>query len=361
MLWTLRLACPALLLLLAAGALAQPTGGAALNWVRMPGAERCIGSVELSGLVEERLGRNAFVRPPDALVLIVGRVSPRPPAGFVAVIRVSNARGEVHGSREIELDDSDCARMGEVVALVIALTLRADGEAGGIELPAEVEAELDALFQEEPSELDAARLPAAPPDRATRGQAAPARATVPERAPEEAALRLSLDLGAMAESGLQPDGTLGGVLRAELEIDRSLGVGLGASLALPRGAPVDDERGELSFQPSALSLSLCMPSLALLQSRLSLCAVTELGLVRVEAEGFAVSNGSSSKAWVAFAPMASVRVPVLGALYVRLGVRLPLRVTRPRFSYRRQDGTLPDPYSTAPVGIAAELALGAAL
>jgi hypothetical protein len=385
----LRLCLPGLaLLFVATGAMAEPPGGPALNWVRMPGAEHCIGSVELASAVEERLGRPVFVRSPDALVLIEGRVSPRPQSGFVAVIQVSDAGGQVYGSREIGVDDSDCARLGEVAALVIAVTIRRDGSPAGLALPSDVAAQLDALFDGEPSELDPTRTPSAPTAKSTgpRAEAGdtdaqapaaagetrrdagqgegtpesrPARRADPE--PARAPWQLKLDVGAWMESGLQPGGTLGGVARAQLEVDGVLGVGVGATLALAREQDVQDERGALSFQPRALSSWLCLAERRVLGSALSLCAWAQLGWVRVEADGFRVDNDDAERPWVALGPMASIYAPMVGPLYVRLGARLTVRIVRPGFEYRRSDGVQTEAFAMDAVGLAAELALGARL
>ena len=42
--------------------------------MRLPGADACVGPVELADRVERRLGRTVFVRANDAIVVIEGRI-----------------------------------------------------------------------------------------------------------------------------------------------------------------------------------------------------------------------------------------------------------------------------------------------
>ena len=65
-----------------AGAEPAPERGPALNFVREPGAEACIASVELAQLIEARLGKPVFVAAPNAVVVIEGSVRPLAEGGF---------------------------------------------------------------------------------------------------------------------------------------------------------------------------------------------------------------------------------------------------------------------------------------
>lgn len=127
---------------------AAADGPLALNWVRLPGAESCIGPAELSEKVERRVGRRVFAANNTALIVIEGYAAARP-SGFELELRVGDAHGNVYGSRTLALDGPDCRQLDDTAALVIALTLRAKPGGAGIVLPEAVAAQLDALFGQE--------------------------------------------------------------------------------------------------------------------------------------------------------------------------------------------------------------------
>jgi hypothetical protein len=365
--------CAALLLLLlgqgsSTAAQSQPRGPA-LNWVRLPGAESCIAPVELAERVEHRLERRVFVRMPDAIVVVEGQVAPAASGGFAAVVRVSDMQGNVYGARELALPDADCRRLDDVLALVIAVTIRGRGSSSGIALPPSIQAELDGLFGEESSELD----PAALPPRAEsepNASTAPARdsprqdGAEPQRAPPapapERGLQLGLGAGFTAVTGLQHDGTIGPAAHLRLGLPQIGSAVLSAAFGLSQEQVVSDAMrgdGTLIFQPVLLALALCGPDLNALSSFVALCAHVAIGQLRAEAVGF-VENGSASEPWFELGPEASVRVPVLGPLYLRFLVRMAVRLGPPRFAYRRLDGDVSEAHRVSQLGVGGELALG---
>ncbi len=100
----------------------RPSRTSSLSWVRLPGAEACIGSRALAAAVERRLQREVFVPPSRAAMAVEGRVE-RAPEGFRAVITVSNEAGVALGSREIHRASPICATMDDNLALVIAVMI----------------------------------------------------------------------------------------------------------------------------------------------------------------------------------------------------------------------------------------------
>src|SRR5262249_15622690 len=134
-----------------------PSSGPSLSWVRLPGAEACIAQAELAAKIEARVGRPVFVRPADAIVLVEGRVAASAGGGFDAVIALSDRDGHGFGERALHLPDADCRKLDDVAALVITVILR--GGPSGLPLPDAIAHELEALFGDEPSELDPATLP----------------------------------------------------------------------------------------------------------------------------------------------------------------------------------------------------------
>ena len=221
--------------------------GPALNWVRSPGAESCIGPVDLAARVEQRLGRNVFVPSGDALVVIEGFVSPQP-RGFSVMLRVSSPDGEMT-ARVITLEQPDCRKLDELAALVIAVTIHGQGGANAIALPSEVTAELDALFVGEPSELDPpATLPPAmeQPPAETPATPTSTASSSSERAESQPA-SLSFGAGAdclMVTTGLQPNGTLAPIAHVALRTIAGRAGGIWI-----RGPSVPQERSQMNRRP----------------------------------------------------------------------------------------------------------------
>lgn len=102
---------------------------ATLGWVRMDGAESCVGTQELAQHVERLLGRAVFVSPSSAELAVEGRVARNPEGGFKAVLSVAAASGASLGTRE--LTAQTCAELGESVELAIALMIDPDAKLDG--------------------------------------------------------------------------------------------------------------------------------------------------------------------------------------------------------------------------------------
>lgn len=353
----------------APGAAQGARRGPALNWVRLSGAESCIAPVELGERVEQRLGRAVLVRIPDAIVVIEGQVAPTPTGGFAALIRVSDPSGDVYGAREIALEDGDCRRLDEMVALVVAVTIRNRG-GSGIPLPPEIAASLDALFEGEPAQLDPAELAAAPaaPAPAAAEPAEPVDTPAVDPAAVMAAERgsawqLGAGAGWLAATGLQPDPTLGPALHVRLGLERVGSAVLSASFGLVQRRTVRDPDfdpdGVLRLQPLQAALALCGPDWTALG--FALCGHAAVSVLQAEASGFAVEDGESSAAFVELGPEASLRAQLSSPVYLRLAVRVPVRLSRPEFAYTRRDATPGEAFRAARVGIAGELGLGVEL
>jgi hypothetical protein len=336
--------------------------GPALNWVRLPGAESCIGPVELAERVEQRLGRHVFAPMSAAIVVIEGFVSPRP-GGFGVALRVSNRDGVVYGSRELAVDERDCRKLDELAALVIAVTIHGQGGSSGIALPPEITAELDALFAGEPGELDPAALPpASETPAASPPQTPPPRPTPTQMTAPQRAVSFGVGAGLAVVTGLQPSGTLAPVAHLALR-DRSLGaLVLSGSIGLPSHESVEDPplaTGTLTFRAIELALAVCAPELSASFSAVDLCVTAGGGWLRAGASGFAAYSGHATKPWFEVGPEASVRSFLAGPLYVRLAGRLPVRLSRPRFEYySRRDARRVTAFAVDAVGVGAELALG---
>jgi hypothetical protein len=121
--------------------------------------------------------------------------------------------------------------------------------------------------------------------------------------------------------------------------------------------PNNDHEGDLRLQPFQLGLSLCAPELSA-TLRLSLCVQTGLGMLAASAKGFAMGNDDATEPWVELGPEASARVALLAPMYVRFGVHMPIRLSRPAFAYTQTDTTPSEIFRVSAVGFGGELALG---
>ena len=328
-----------------------------LNWVRLPGAESCIAPVELARRVEDRLGRQVFARASDAIVVIEGRVAPDP-NGFTTVIRVSDPEGSVLGSRELSVPGADCHKLDEIVALIISITIRREHGQIGINLPSGIAAELDALFADEPSELDPSELRAAPAPARTELESAPPppqAAAAPVAA--ERVLWLQLTAAMAMSTGLAPSPSFGPLLRLGVEHSEIGSVALAGGFGFVQKRVVDEGRGTLVFQPLSAALEMCWDAARFGRVRLALCAYARLGLLRADARNF-MSRPGSSKPWFELAPAASVRTRLFGPSYLHFLVGIPWRIVRPRFQYRDSRGELHDAQTVARFGLDLELGLG---
>jgi len=344
------------------GAAAQtgPTRGPALNWVRLAGGESCIAPVELARRVEKRLGRIVFVRAGDAIIVIEGRVGPDPAGGFNSVIRVSDPDGNVYGVRELSVADPDCRKLDEVVSLVMAITIRHQAGTSGIALPADVAAQLDALFADEPTTLDPsevmARAPrAAATDSPAQMPAGPRR--VARFAQPTAAWGLSSEGSFGLVTGLQPVTSFGPNLRLQAGKAGLGSVALSGRLGLLQLQRIADEGGVLSYQPMQLGLSVCPPARRLWLSEFNLCADVRLGWLHVGSRGFMHNLGAQER-WWELAAVAGARTTLIGPSYLQLRVGVPIRLIRPEFRYRDQFYLQRTAFVAARVGFELELGLG---
>jgi hypothetical protein len=346
--------------------------GPSLNWVRLPGAESCIAPVELTELVEQRLGRAVFVRARDAIVVIEGRVEPSPPLGFSVALQVSDPDGTLYGSRELNLADVDCRKLDEIVALVIAVTLRHRSGGSGIALPYAVVRELDRLFEDDSSELDPSSLPPS---------AAQARAPLPAAAAPGGARNVTaqdvrtssagdsvtpatlwdVTAGVAFASGLQPEFTFAPTIAGRLAVAAVGSIVMSASAGLPREQTIGDgERGRLEYSVIAGGLVLCAPSWWVGSSELAACAAAAIGNVHVSGRDFLASE-TTNELWVEVGPQLLGRAQVLGPAFVQLTLEAPIRLRAPAFAYTSSLGRTETAFEMARVGIQVELALGVRL
>lgn len=97
-----------------------------MSWVRLPGAENCVTSRDLSRAVESRLHRPALGAPAETDVAIEGYVEAVPEGGFHSVVTITDTHGKLVGKRELDGKGSDCREMDAPLALTIALMIDPD-------------------------------------------------------------------------------------------------------------------------------------------------------------------------------------------------------------------------------------------
>lgn len=108
----------------AQGARADEGTTSALSWVRLPGAEPCLSTTELSERVEKHLGRAVFVSPSKADVSIEARAERREREGtFHVVVGGTRRDGTPIGTRELDSETNDCRSLDDSLVLVVALMI----------------------------------------------------------------------------------------------------------------------------------------------------------------------------------------------------------------------------------------------
>lgn len=350
---------------------APPKTGPALNWTRQPGAESCIASVELAERIEARVKKKIFVAAPEAIVAVEGYVAPDPSGGFRASIALSDGQGVLYGSRELTTK-GECGELTDGLVFVIAVTLRPQSGAGGIELPENVANALDALFGAEPTEPDPSAFPSEParasqpPDTGDRAHTREPTA-IRERAEAEPTSAVYLEVIGAAQLGLQPVGSFGAGLGARLQTARVGSFSVHGVLFVQTTRTVKDRTGpsaiesETEFTAQLVALGYCAP--ALLQSStlaLEACAAGRLGSMSAQGVSFS-SNSSRAQAFGALGLGARLAWSPSEQITLALSVGPELHLGQPRFVYVAKDGETADVYKAGLLGAAAELSAGFAL
>jgi hypothetical protein len=337
--------------------------GLGLNWVRLPGAQACIASVDLMNRIEERVGRIIFVRTGEAVLTLDGYVRPAsPPDGWLVTFEISDAKGKVLGRRELgKLEGTNCKVVADAAELIVDLMLDPEGLLGaGIPLEPATQRQLDELLRGEPSELDPATLPSAtsmeaktsPRPASSLEPAAPA---MPSAADDTRRDDVALDIAGVAMLGTLPELAPGVAL--------NLSIGAGDGWALELGLLTLAERdvetpprdqGRASFGYQALSLALCPPRFIPL---VDLCGGAEYGRQAVSTTGFRSAREVQSREAIQLVAHATLRVELFAALFLRVSATLLVPLVRHDYVYDSRIGDL-RVFRTAPIAGRTELGLG---
>jgi hypothetical protein len=293
----------------------EPQRSSSLGWVRLPGAEACIGARDLAQAVEQRLARPVFVSPAQADVLIEGRIEPAPPgpspgpAGFRAHLTLSDASGAVLGTRDLEAPDVACRALDEQLALVVALLI-----------------DPDAL----------AVKPAPPPPVVVERVFVPVPVTPPPPAREP--WRDSLSVGPAFSLGLLPRAGFGLSLRGEITPPSLFPFEIGGAVWLdgraePAGAVSPSAKGAVLSLAYGL-IGACPLSWRQGGTHLRACAELEIGAIRSVGYGFTSGSGLGQEQPIVQASLAGrVSRRLVGPLEIGLGLALAVPLHRVRFFY----------------------------
>ena len=287
-----------------------------LSWVRLPGAEACIGSRALALAVERRLQREVFVPPSRAAIAVEGRIEPSSaPPGFRAVLTVADEAGAPRGFREIRSPSPSCAAMNDDLALVIAVMI-------------DPEAALAPPLPAAKASLPAAPSPPPPPVPAPSG--AP---PCPAPPPPPPSWRVSLQAGGEAMMGLLPRVSGGVLIRSHLEPPRFWAFEIGGVLFPAVGA--EQGAAGATFQLAEAFASVCPLTLHAFGAALSACAGVQVGAINASGSGLAVGT-AQEQALFDVAIEGRARRRLVGPLVAAAGLGLAVPVLRERFSYANQ-------------------------
>lgn len=317
---------------------------ASLSWVRLAGAEACVGARALAQAVEARLGRAALVSAARAELTIEGRVEPAGSGGWRAVLAVADADGALLGTREIATASPRCGAMDDELALAIALMVDPSAKLSpGAPPPLAAPAP--------PPAPSPAPAPAPPPAVIVQRVLVP----VPPAAPAPPApWRVEVGAGPLLGLGLLPSLGVAATVRARLTPPRFWSFEVGGVVWLPDEAASGASATRFSWGEGFVSA--CPVALGS-ATRLSACAGVRLGALRVSGVGFGVDRTDE-------------RLTAGGALDVRLtrrlvgpltaggGLGLIVPIVRDTFYYTDARGQTREVFQMAPLAGTADVLLG---
>ncbi len=311
-----------------------------LSWVRLEGAERCLGAQALAQRVEARVGRPVFVSASQADLSLEGHVQ-REGDTMVARVVVSDRSGAVLGERVLRVPGADCAALEASLVLVIAIGIDPEAtlpEPRSPELSSEARTMLAQL--ELPKLSDEAVLELAVPDptATTRVRPAPrqpraAQTRLPARLePESAPVRLSLHTGMASELGVLPAPTFGLAVRVALHLPEFWPIELSFYGVLTQTESISAARsGEFGFW--AAGLALCPTWFGRASVQLRTCAGARAGVLSTRGTGQGFEQPlSATSSWLDASVQAGPGL-ALGAFRLDLAGRVSVPVVRDTFVY----------------------------
>lgn len=364
---------------------AEPARPAALSWVRMPGAEGCIGARALAEFVEQRLGRAALVPMSRADVSVEGRISPvppiPPPAGATdpaagpqprwrVELVVADAKGVSLGSRHLESDALDCHALDTELAVTIALLVDPEavlppaaptgaGTGPGLPLstPGTSATPGDGLPLSGPT-----NGPGQSPWQSTTTGRLPPTGTEPGRAlappPPATSWGVAFLAGPALSIGLLPSASAGAALRAIVTPPRFWPFQVSGVVWAPSAAGFGAEAA--SFFLATGSLAACPLHTRAGAWRALACAGIEAGEVR--AGGFGLEEAySRGEPIVSGVLQGRVMRRLWGPLTATFGLGLEVPFLRARFYYLDAAGAEREVFLASPLAGSGDLSIGVEL
>lgn len=323
-----------------AGAQARPRSFA-LNWVRDAGAESCITSRELARVIERAVGP-VFALPADAQLSIEGHVQRDQPLGWRARISVSDARGELLGTRALATAKADCRALNVQIGLVVAMII--DPEIALGDLPEELlanfgteggdpAAELLAELRAEQPVTPKSDAPAAPPQVDTQPPT-DSRPTPDIPIPVD---EWSVQGGLAIGSDFLANVSMGPWVGVAYRFSRAWSLVLRNVLWLPNDTVLSEDSGSISFSMWLSTFAACVTPLHTAAFGWDACAGMSLGVRWSDTSALARvfdpvdwALGPSLSTQLSYQPMDSLTL--LATLAVDIAVR------RPQFVYTNTVG-----------------------
>ena len=312
-----------------------------LGWVRRPGAESCIGTHPLAEAVEALLRRAAFVSAAHAELCVDGLIERvERPLAWHAIVTVSNAKGDVLGSRELTSVEASCASINEPLTLAIALMIDPDA--------------LLAAGRPNDAPAPPASTSAPAPPLASTSPPAPA---PPASSPPPRPLELTLRAGPALSVGLTPGADAGLVLLGSLRPPGFLPIVVSGAVWADRNASARAAKGG-TFAIASGGLGLCPVGLSLGPVRSSFCAGAQLGIVRMSGFGFRASL-DENRLLVNGALDVRSSLRVVGPVEVGLDLGAAVPFVRDQFFYLDVDGRRQDLFRMSPIVFVGDVTIGA--
>jgi hypothetical protein len=293
-------------MLTAAALAATPSNGArtsSLNWVRLPGAEECIGSVELAGAVEARLGRRVFVGASQAELAVEGRVEKAQP-GFSAVLEMTDSTGAILGRRTVATRSPSCRELDGPLSFVLSVMIEPNTERAAPPLP---------------TPPPPTPVPTPPPT------------VVAPAAPPSEPWKFSVAVGPTFTSGLTPNPDIGLALEVAVIPTSAFSIEVGGrillqqSISLPEGASanISVDTGSAAFCPRWVLGA---------RFELSACAGAEAGALRVVPVGFSTGQ-TDVRLLLDLTARARLAWVLAGRAFIALGAGGLVPLRRDTFGY----------------------------
>jgi len=320
-----------------------------LQWEREKGADACIEGDALQRLVDEQLGYESWVES-GADLMVEGRVAPRDgQTGFEANVDFRDRDGTHRGHRQVSVSSDDCHAMDEALALVIAMTLRAQPMIPLVAPPQPEPA---------PEPLPPEPEPEPPPSEPEQTPPPTAKARLTKARGARLFRQPHLAVSALGSYGFMPATAVGAQLLLGIRPVDWLALRVTGNL-LPHGKQPTN-LGDVSFVGGYAEVLAC-PGLLRGRVRLELCGGILGGGLHAHGEGFSVDNRSETMPLGGATASGVVSVELGARLFLvgSIGAQLPF--TRDRFAVRAPDDSVVQVHRLSVVLGVAQLGLGVQL